>query len=530
MAAADDDAIESLWINHSHGASILGAAAGQPPAWAWLCPHCTSNCAAMLARHIPVLLCLSALGWAETAAAIEESECRIGLRGGEKVLAQCATLWVPADPDDPDGEQLELAVTRIPALAATPLPDPITLIQGGPGGSSIDLYLSMRGALTGLRRNRDVIVMDQRGTGRSMAGLSCESPDDVNFQVAGPEMIRDLLDACLAQIERDPRFYTTSLAVRDLEALREAYAIESWNIYGVSYGTRVAQHYVRRYPDRVRSVILDGSLPAATVLGPYIAVAMQDAFDEILARCEQDSGCSARFGDVKRKFAELRERLATEDIRVGRVDRDTGETYEVPLTIDVLNGLTRLMSYSSTTAALLPLTIDEAHAGRYGALVNQAELVFTQLDNSLNIAMHNNVICSEDWPRFDPANAPDTSATFIGDVMIAGFETICSLWPAGPVDPDFSAPLHTDVPVLFMSGSADPATPAEFVDEIIAGGVLNAAHIVVEDEGHGVFGIGCMPRIAESFIDAASPDELDTECIEAVIPMPFFLTPAGPAP
>ena len=484
----------------------------------------------MLARLIPVLLFVLAMGRAAAALAIEESECRLGLAGGEKVLAQCATLRVPADPDAPDGERLELAVARIPALATTPLPDPIVLIQGGPGGSSIELYLSMRGALTGLRRNRDIIVMDQRGTGGSMQGLSCVSPDDVNFQVAGPEMIRELLDDCLAQIERDPRLYTTSLAVRDLDALRQAYGIEAWNIYGVSYGTRVAQHYIRRYRQHVRAVILDGSIPAPTILGPYIAVAMQDTFDEILARCERDSACSGQFGDVASKFADVRDRLEIENIQVGRVNRATGETYEAPLTVDVLNGLTRLMSYSSATAALLPLTIDEAYAGRYGTLLNQAELVFTQLDNSLNIAMHNNVVCSEDWPRFNPANAPDTSGTYVGDAMIEGFDVICSVWPTGPVDADFAEPLVTDVPVLFMSGSSDPATPAEFVDEIIAGGVSNSTHIVVADQGHGVFGIGCMPRIAEAFINAASPQGLDTDCITDALPVPFFLSPAGPAP
>ena len=453
------------------------------------------------------------------------------MRGSEQVLARCATLVVPADPAAPDGEQLELAVVRIPALAATPLPDPLVLIQGGPGGSSIDLYLSMRGALSFLRRNRDVIVIDQRGTGRSMQGLACESPDDVDFQIAADEnLLRTLIEQCLAGIERDPRFYTTSLAVRDLDALRAAYGVEQWNLYGVSYGTRVAQHYIRRYPERVRTAVLDGSIPAPTVLGPYIALATQEALDAILARCRQDSGCSEQFGDVSGKFAELTERLENEDIRIGRVDRATGETFEVPLRVDVLLGLTRLMSYSTATAALLPLTIDEAWAGRYGTLLDQAELVLGNVERSLNIAMHNSVICSEDWPRFDPANAPDTAGTYLGDSLTDVLGQLCERWPIGPVDPNFSEPLVTDVPVLFLSGSADPATPARFADQIIAAGVGNSAHIVVEDQGHGVFGIGCMPRIVEQFINAASVTGLQTDCIDDALPMPFFLSPAGPAP
>ncbi len=473
-----------------------------------------------------ILACI----WATNARALEESECRIGLRGGPKVLARCAALVVPADPADPDGVAIELAVARIPALAATPLADPLVLIQGGPGGSSIDLYLSMRGALTGLRRNRDVIVMDQRGTGGSMQGLTCETPEEVDVQTAALELVRQLLDECLASLERDPRLYTTSLAVRDLDALRAAYGIEQWNLYGVSYGTRVAQHYVRRYPEHVRTVILDGSVPATLPLGPHIARATQDALDAILARCRQNSGCSEQFGDVSAKFAELRERLESDDIRVDRIDRATGEAREVPLRVDALLGLTRMMSYSAATAALLPLTIDDAHAGRYGTLLDQTELVVGGVERAMNFAMHNTVICSEDWPRVDPDAGPVGEGTYLGEQLMDVLGVICGNWPTGPVDQDFAEPLVTDVPVLFMSGSADPATPAELAEEIIANGVSNSRHIIVEDQGHGVFSIGCMPQIAEAFINAASVESLDAECIEATVPMPFFLSPAGPAP
>lgn len=461
---------------------------------------------------------------------IAESECRIGHGPGEKVIARCATLNVPANPAEPAGAQLALAVARIPALAANPLPDPLLLIQGGPGGSSIDLYLTMRTTLTGLRRNRDIIVMDQRGTGRSADGLECDSPEDADFQVAGPELIRELIDQCLAQIDADPSLYTTSLAVRDLEALRAAFGIEQWNIYGVSYGTRVAQHYMRRYPERVRAVVLDGSLPAPTVAGPHIAAATQNSLDQILARCAQDSDCLEEFGDVGDKFSAVLERLETEEIFVGRVDQQTGEMFEAQLRADILVGLTRMMSYSSATAALLPLTIDDAWSGNYGTLMYQADLIFGGIERSLNVAMHNNVICSEDWPRFDPADAPNTTGTYIGETLNETLDIICAVWPTGPVDDDFAVPLQTDLPVLFISGSADPATPAELADQIIAGGVTNSLHIVVEHQGHGVFGIGCMPRIAERFIDAASVDGLDVSCIEAALPVPFFLSPAGPAP
>jgi pimeloyl-ACP methyl ester carboxylesterase len=202
----------------------------------------------------------------------------------------------------------------------------------------------------------------------------------------------------------------------------------------------------------------------------------------------------------------------------------------MPLRVDMLLGLTRMMSYSAATAALLPLTIDEAHAGRYQTLIDQAELVVGGVERSMNFAMHNTVICSEDWPRLDPASGPVGAGTYLGEALMDVLGVICQHWPVGPVDPDFAEPLITDVPVLFISGSADPATPAHFVDEIIAGGVGNSTHIIVQDQGHGVISIGCMPQIAEAFIDTASIEGLDTECVDAALPMPFFLSPAGPAP
>jgi hypothetical protein len=163
-------------------------------------------------------------------------------------------------------------------------------------------------------------------------------------------------------------------------------------------------------------------------------------------------------------------------------------------------------------------------------LLDQTELVVGGVERSMNFAMHNTVICSEDWPRVDPNAGPVGEGTYLGEALMDVLAVICANWPVGPVDEDFSEPLVTELPVLFMSGSADPATPAAFADEIIAGGVTNSLHVVVEHQGHGVFAVGCMPQIAERFINAASVDELETECIDAALPTPFFLSPAGPAP
>ncbi len=464
------------------------------------------------------------------ALALDASPCRIGIPGAPKVLAECSTLSVPENPAEPDGTMLDLAVVRIPALAAAPLADPLVLIQGGPGGSSINLYLQLRNALVGVRRSRDIIVMDQRGTGQSAAGLECATPKDIDFETAPADLLDQLVEECLGSLERDARFYTTSVAVRDLDALREAFGIERWNIYGVSYGTRVAQHYLRRYPQHVRSVVLDGSVPPTTVLGPGIAPAAQAALDAIFRRCADDSACSEQFGSVDGKFAALKERLHGGGVSVTRTNPLSGAIEEVPVSPDALSGLTRLMSYSTTTAALLPLMINEAFEGRYATLLAQSEMILGDVETAINLAMHNSVVCSEDWPRIDRDASALGESTYLGTAVTDALDSLCARWPVGPVDADFHDPVVSESPILFLSGANDPATPSHYVKAIIDGGLTNSLHIIVKHQGHGVVAIGCIPRIVEAFIDAASIAELDASCVEDVWPTPFFLTPAGPAP
>ncbi|MCH7526613.1 MAG: alpha/beta fold hydrolase [Planctomycetes bacterium] len=198
---------------------------------------------------------------AAVAAAIETEACRLSSRWLATVSAQCGTLTVPEDPANPDGRQIELFVARIPALSGTPQPDPLLLISGGPGQATTDLYLTLRGAFEPIRRDREIIWLDQRGTGRS-ARLSCPTTDVQDLDTATLDELAALVTDCVTALNADPRFYTTSVAVGDLEQLRLSLQLAEWNIYGISYGTRVAQHYLRRYPEHTRAVILDGIVPA----------------------------------------------------------------------------------------------------------------------------------------------------------------------------------------------------------------------------------------------------------------------------
>ena len=465
-----------------------------------------------------------------TGAELDESICFLEVSGVSKRGAWCATAGVPIDPNAPDGETFDLFVARIPSQVADPLPDPLILIAGGPGQSTVDFYMQNRPVFAPVRRERDLILVDQRGTGRSAAGFQCELDADLDFQIADEALLESLTADCLEELERDPRFFTTSMAVRDLEFVRRELGVDQWNVYGVSYGTRVAQHYLRRYPEHVRTAILDGVVPPTLELGPYIAINAQATLDRLFERCAEDDACAVQFGDLAFVFDDLMTRIQESPVSISARDADTGEMEETLITEEYLVGVTRLFSYSDATAALLPLIIHEAANGRFELLLAQAELITSNLERALSFPMHNSVICSEDHPFDTVETSVALSDAYLGTSIIDAMNTICAIWPQGIVDPDFNDPLESAHPILLLSGENDPATPSRYGDDVIAEGLSNARHLTVPGKGHGMAPVACVPDLMQEFIDAAASEDLDSDCIDRLIPMPFFLSAAGPAP
>ena len=466
----------------------------------------------------------------QTGAELEESNCLLEVAGISKRYARCATLAVPLDPDVPDGETLALFVARIPSQVANPLPDPLLVITGGPGQSTVDFYMQYRGVFAPIRRDRDLILVDQRGTGRSAAGFECDLPADFDFQIADEGNLERLTADCLAALEHDPGLFTTSVAVGDLDAVRRELGVEQWNVYGVSYGTRVAQHYLRRFPERVRTVILDGVVPTTLRLGPEMAINAQAALDRVFERCAGSDACAARFGDLAPVFDDLMSRVQESPVSVAVRDTAAGEMQETLVTDEYLMGVTRLFSYSDTTAALLPLIIHEAANGRFEMLLAQAEMIASDLERTISFPMHNSVICAEDYP-FESAEASTAYGdAYLGTSIIDALSTICGLWPKGNVDPDFKEPLASAHPILLLSGENDPATPSRYGEDAIAGGFSNALHLIGPGKGHGMAPVGCVPDLMQAFVEAAAIESIDAGCLDRSIPMPIFLSAAGPAP
>ena len=467
---------------------------------------------------------LAALGAAPLAPAHAQAltleRCRLDARGLQAAFARCGTLAVPEDPATPAGPAVELFVARIGALSATPKLDPLLLIAGGPGQSTVDFYLQLRGAFEQARRDRDIVLVDQRGTGRSAGGFTCETPEDLALETAGPDALARVIDDCQAALEHDPRFYTTSVAVQDLDRVRAALGIAQWNVYGVSYGTRVAQHYLRRFPDRVRAVVLDGVVPPELALGPDVAREAQRALTQIFGRCAADAACSTRFAELPAHFREL----------LARLDAPARDGVAPPLTSLELRALVRFMSYNAATVALLPVLLTEAYGGNYAPLASHAKTTLRDLPESLSFPMSNSVTCTEDVPFIDAEAPKDLAATYLGTAIVDALQLICGRWPVGTRDDDFKQPVVSDKPVLLLSGDSDPITPPTYAERVVTGGLTNTKHLIGRNQGHGLVAVGCVPRVLRAFLQRPAPTELDGSCLDSEPATPFFLSLLGPAP
>jgi pimeloyl-ACP methyl ester carboxylesterase len=483
-------------------------------------------------HRTPPLLLVALLATSTAGAqSLELTDCRISAGpGASSMAARCGTMTRPLDPTGVVPGEIELRVAVVPALNLTPEPDPLVPIAGGPGQGSVQFYTAYYWAFEGVRRNRDILLIDQRGTGES-ATMDCEFDDDILEGEYSVAVTVEYTERCLEQLPHDPRFFTTSIAVTDMEAVREALAYPALNLYGVSYGTRVAQHFARRYPDSTRTVVIDGVVPPQLSLGPEIATESQKAVDNILARCAEDDACNERFDDVAADFERIVAELRAAPVTIDVPNPSTGRPEKLEFGEGELAGAIRLLAYHPNSIALMPLLIHEAGKGNYVPLGSQFMMTMIAMADAMSLGMHNSVMCTEDVPFYDKSSIDydGLAASYMGTFQLDALEAICSVWPAGPIDDEFKVPLATDLPVLLLSGDADPITPPRYAD-LAAVDIENATHLIGKHQGHGQISVGCTPQLVADFIDAADGSGLDATCLERSFVMPFFLDFAGPNP
>ena len=468
-------------------------------------------------------------GTAIHAAEIDLESCDLSAKDGrQEVDAECATLVVPLNPNDPDGETIELFIALVPALAEQPSPDPLVVIAGGPGEAATRFYVTVAAAFSRIVRSRDIVLVDQRGTGRS-APLRCDTPDDPFLTPGGGvDIAIDAGVGCLEGLDHDPRYFTTSVAVRDLDRVRRALGYTSWNLYGVSYGTRVAQHYLRKFPERTRRVILDSVVPPDVALGPEVALASQAALDALFDRCEADDGCRGAFPDLRRRFNAVLERLRDAPVEVAVDHPRTGDSVDVVVDHWMLVGVVRLLVYHPQTASLLPVLIDATHGGDYRPLATQAFVISEGIED-IAVGLNNAVVCTEDFPFVPDMDLDAQAATYMGKAFMEIMAGVCEHWPRGFLDDDLRQPLVSDRPALILSGEFDPITPPRYARRAAAG-LSKAVEVVGRGQGHGMLMVGCTHRLMADFLDLDDIGALDLDCVERMRPFPLFISRMGPAP
>ena len=466
-----------------------------------------------------VLACVGARG--ET---LSLHTCRLA---GLSHDAQCGVLKRPLDPGKPQGTQIDLHVVVLPALARQKLPDPILFFAGGPGQSAIGLAGTIDQLTSRLGARRDLVLIDQRGTGHS-APLQCDVPTPEEGLARALDRSREVaaLDACRMRLQQLPwgdlRFYTTSIAMADADAVRAALGADQVDLIGVSYGTTAALEYLRAYPRHVRRVVIDGVAPPDMVLPESDDIDAQAALDALLRDCAAEAACAKAHPSLAAKWQAL---LASMPKAADIVDPVSGQPQRVTLTADTLRTLVHSPLYSPAQSAMLPHAIEEAAAGRFNVL-----LALTAAPGGsptdISEGQHFSVICSESAPRM---HAPSGPASDQGAQGL--YRAICAHWPRGDVPAAFYTIPDSASPVLLLSGGIDPVTPPRHADRVAKALGPKARSVLVANGGHNVTAIACMRDAVFRFVNAATEAEalaVDTSCA-AKVPRPPAFAPPLPA-
>ncbi|MDO5504943.1 MAG: alpha/beta fold hydrolase [Pseudoxanthomonas suwonensis] len=439
--------------------------------------------------------------------------------GGKGIDARCTTLEVPEDPASPDGRRIGLNIAWVPASNETDATaDPLFMLAGGPGQAAVATYPQLDAAFKEVRKTRHVILVDQRGTGKSNL-LDC--PMDDPEQLADAANMGAMASRCRHTLQQraDLRFYTTGDAIRDLDTVRQALGVPRINLMGVSYGTRVAQQYALQHPQHTRTVLLDSVVPNTLPLGNLWARNLEDALALQFARCEGQPTCKDKLGAPREQLDALMTRLRSDPPLVRYRDAATNQQREERLTPEMVTGLVRMFAYAPHAAALLPNLIHEANRGRYDGLMALTRMLSDTISDSMAMGMQFSVICAEDGDSL--VAREEDAGTLLGNSITEGIAAACRDWPRGTVAGNFRTPLSGELPVLAISGEHDPVTPPRYGDEAVAG-LPNGRHLTLRGQGHNVIGAGCMPKLFAQFVERADATGLDATCLDNLTYVPPF--------
>src|SRR5215203_96484 len=442
---------------------------------------------------------------------------------GKEADAFCGTYQVWENRTAKAGRKIGLKVVLIPAVSATPKPDPVFFFAGGPGQAST----TIAGGFVGdpLVQDRDVVFVDQRGTGEP-SKLGCElggREDDLQSYL-GEMFPLDALRKCRQELEKkaDLTLYTSDIAMDDVDEIRSWLGYEKINLIGGSYGTRAAQVYMKRHPESVRAAVLSGVAPMDEPLSISHAANGQRSLDLLLGWCEKDAACHGKFPAVRAELKAMLDRLAQGPVTVEIEHPGTGKPVQVTLSRNLIADGIRWALYGPDSSAALPLMIHQAAGGDFAPLGRASVLSRLGAIRGITMGLLFSVTCAEDIPYIDPAELPArTAGSFLGDYRVRQQIGACSVWPQGLAAQGHREALHSDIPVLLVSGERDPVTPPDFAIRA-ARFLTRGVQVVIPWAGHGGDD-PCSLKIQRELIEKGSGEGLDTSCVSKIKMTPFVL-------
>jgi len=461
-----------------------------------------------------IFFCVPTLHAAANEPSIALSACRFA---DLTRAARCGVLSVAENPDKPSGRRLSISVVVIPATHAPALADPIVVLQGGPGEDTISSAGFFAERFAPLLADRDLLLVDQRGTGKSGA-LPC-----ILYTATDPAAsLRDVFP--LAAVKRcaqrlkaraDLTQYTYDRFANDLEQVRRGLGYGALNLYAGSYGTRAAQVYIRLFPASVRSAYLGSPVPTDAANPLAFAKTGEAALEMLFNSCDADAACRAAFPKLREEFRAVMLRLDSGTVRVSIPAR--------PGTAALYRGRVaewmRSRLYRPKSATMLPWMIHRAYAGDWNPLAKDLLADARDADPAFSFGLFLSITCSEDVAFIREQDiAPATQGTFLGDYRVRQQQAACKEWPTRALPNDYRAPVLSGVPTLFVSGAADGGTPVWYADRVAAG-FSNRIQVIVKGQGHTEWS-DCLAQLYQRLVRGGAVNGLNPSC--PVVPRPPF--------
>jgi pimeloyl-ACP methyl ester carboxylesterase len=438
----------------------------------------------------------------------------------------CGKLSVFENRQTRTGRKIDLNVVLLPALDQHNKEAPLFDLAGGPGVASTSAAVLYATDLRDYRRHRDVVLVDQRGTGASNP-LHCEDSE--------PHYLREMypvkyVDDCRRRLERvaDLTQYTTPIAMDDLDDVRAWLGYDHINLIGLSYGTRAALVYLRQHPERVRSIVLMGVAPTNAKLPMYHTRNGQRAMDLLFAECAADLACDKEYPRLREEFSALLKTLEQKPVQVKYKPAPEAKELDVEIRRAQFAEELRSQLYAPPSARRVPFIIDRAAHGNFTPFLKLAIPAdpSSKLANFIADGMYLSVTCAEDVPFIDtPAAERMNKDTFFGNYRVEQQVRACAHWRRGTVPKDYDKPVDGTAPVLIISGFMDPVTAPDWATEVKSH-LPNSKLWLIRNHAHlpvGLTNFACFDDVIKKFLDQPEANKLDTSCGDQMRPPPFFI-------